>query len=423
MKKYIILIGIFQFVLSGLSVAQWTPINTGLGSHNPTSMYGWDGIDVVWLATAGGGVFKTLDNGDNWININGDLANLFVNDIKPFGTGTSMFVSTEGGPFFTMDEITYTNVTSTGLTNTDINYFGYGFGNVVIYAICTDSGGVFWGNDWAGPWNAASNGLSGNSLKVNALYYAELNNAHYVAIATDDGVFFADSTYNLWTQKINGLSGAALTVKEITGLGSGNFIATHGGLFRSSDLGDNWIPMVPNHKFNTVSIVPSALSPFGWVVFAFGVNGYYSLDFTNFVSIDLTGITGEITCLATTSTHLLIGVNDGTESGSMYRRPLDQILAIEDINSAVPQEYSLGQNYPNPFNPITTIKYQIPELSFVTLKVFDVLGNEIETLVSEEKSIGTYEITWYAEILPSDVYFYTLQAGDFIETKKMVLMK
>jgi len=99
-------------------------------------------------------------------------------------------------------------------------------------------------------------------------------------------------------QKINGLSGAALTVKEITGLGSGNFIATHGGLFRSSDLGDNWIPMVPNHKFNTVSIVPSALSPFGWVVFAFGVNGYYSLDFTNFVSIDLTGITGEITCLA-----------------------------------------------------------------------------------------------------------------------------
>jgi hypothetical protein len=90
---------------------------------------------------------------------------------------------------------------------------------------------------------------------------------------------------------------------------------------------------------------------------------------------------------------------------------------------SIPKSFFIHQNYPNPFNPSTTIKYQIPELSFVTIKVFDVLGNEIETLVSEEKPSGTYEITWYAENLPSGVYFYRLQAGDFIQTKKMVLMK
>ena len=66
---------------------------------------------------------------------------------------------------------------------------------------------------------------------------------------------------------------------------------------------------------------------------------------------------------------------------------------------------------------------EAPELSFVTLKVFDVLGNAVETLVNEEKNVGTYEITWYAKQLPSGIYFYRIQAGNFVETKKMVLMK
>ena len=85
--------------------------------------------------------------------------------------------------------------------------------------------------------------------------------------------------------------------------------------------------------------------------------------------------------------------------------------------------YSLEQNYPNPFNPSTTIKYQIPELSFVTIKVYDVLGNEITTLVNEEKPAGNFEVEFNASNLTSGIYFYRIQAGDFVETKKMVLMK
>jgi hypothetical protein len=85
--------------------------------------------------------------------------------------------------------------------------------------------------------------------------------------------------------------------------------------------------------------------------------------------------------------------------------------------------YLLEQNYPNPFNPSTKIKYWIQQSSNVTIKVFDILGNEIETLVNEEKPVGTYEITWYAEDLPSGFYFYTINAENFVETKKMILMK
>jgi len=95
---------------------------------------------------------------------------------------------------------------------------------------------------------------------------------------------------------------------------------------------------------------------------------------------------------------------------------------VENTNIAL-LNFSLYQNYPNPFNPLTKIKYQIPELSFVSIKVYDVLGNEITTLVNEEKTIGSYEVELNAMSLPSGIYFYRLQAGDYIETKKMVLLK
>jgi outer membrane protein assembly factor BamB len=105
------------------------------------------------------------------------------------------------------------------------------------------------------------------------------------------------------------------------------------------------------------------------------------------------------------------------------------LIAIRDTGASLVNvnpfiyENTLDQNFPNPFNPTTKIKYSLPQTSQLIIKVFDILGNEIETLVNEEKSLGTYEITWYAENLPSGVYFYRLQAGNFIETKKMVLMK
>ena len=102
------------------------------------------------------------------------------------------------------------------------------------------------------------------------------------------------------------------------------------------------------------------------------------------------------------------------------------ITAVDDdsqIDVKVPRNYVLEQNHPNPFNPTTKIIYSIPKESNVIISVYDLLGREIEKLVKEEKSRGTYELTWSAENLPSGVYFYRLQAGSFVETKKMLLLK
>ncbi len=85
--------------------------------------------------------------------------------------------------------------------------------------------------------------------------------------------------------------------------------------------------------------------------------------------------------------------------------------------------YELYNSYPNPFNPATTIKYQTPNVGFVTLKVYDVLGNEVTTLVNERKEEGRYQITFDASALSSGVYIYQMRINDFIDTKKMILMK
>ena len=96
-----------------------------------------------------------------------------------------------------------------------------------------------------------------------------------------------------------------------------------------------------------------------------------------------------------------------------------------DIN--LPTRFQLEQNYPNPFNPVTFIKYQLPHKSFVTLKVFDILGKEVETLVNEEKDAGFYQLSFDASFasggLTSGVYFYTLQTENYSTTKKMILLK
>ena len=110
----------------------------------------------------------------------------------------------------------------------------------------------------------------------------------------------------------------------------------------------------------------------------------------------------------------------GTEGG-VWRRPLSEMTSVEGLSTELPTRFSLGQNYPNPFNPSTTIPFSVPSKAFVSLKVFDALGREVSSLVSEELSAGTHSRQWSAVGLASGIYFYRLQAGNVVEPRRLIL--
>ena len=120
---------------------------------------------------------------------------------------------------------------------------------------------------------------------------------------------------------------------------------------------------------------------------------------------------------AVTGTAVTGGTNDGVWKYT------DVLNGVNPNNTTTPSNFVLEQNYPNPFNPSTTINYSIPKSSFVTLKVYDVLGNEVKTLVNEQQSVNNYSITADFSNLTTGVYYYTLKAGDFTSTKKLMLIK
>jgi hypothetical protein len=113
----------------------------------------------------------------------------------------------------------------------------------------------------------------------------------------------------------------------------------------------------------------------------------------------------------------------GTFGRSIFRRPLSEVLTSVKKEETTPKEFSLSQNYPNPFNPKTTITFSITKESYVTLKVYNVLGEEVRTLLSEEQPLGEHNIAFDASALPSGVYFYRITAGKLMATQKMVLLR
>ena len=102
------------------------------------------------------------------------------------------------------------------------------------------------------------------------------------------------------------------------------------------------------------------------------------------------------------------------------------VTGINNLNTPV-KDYKLMQNYPNPFNPTTTIQYSVPQNSFVTIILYDVLGKAVKTLVNEEKATGNYAVTFNAKSgsrrISSGIYFYRFQSGKFVDTKKMILLR
>ena len=119
-------------------------------------------------------------------------------------------------------------------------------------------------------------------------------------------------------------------------------------------------------------------------------------------------------------------VDAGTYTYRLMQKDYDGTFAYSqevEVEISLPLEYSLDQNYPNPFNPTTTISYSIPADNFVSIKLYDVLGNEVITLVNEQKQAGKYEMLFNASSIASGVYYYQINSGTFTQTRKLMLLK
>lgn len=132
-------------------------------------------------------------------------------------------------------------------------------------------------------------------------------------------------------------------------------------------------------------------------------------------------LSANIFFLNSTKGWIVTGPNNS--AGKIFRTTTGGTQKVIENSNLVPDNFSLSQNYPNPFNPATNIKYDLPKNGFVTVKIFDILGKEIETLVNEKQTPGTYEVNWNASRYPSGVYFYRLVTDGFTDTKKMILLK
>ena len=209
-------------------------------------------------------------------------------------------------------------------------------------------------------------------------------------------------------------------------------------------LGFIWVTTDGGNVWNTTSlespgtkITALAVDPV-WtnIVYAGGVHADNSFAF--FFSKDAgqnwTDVSATITeILAGVSSIAVAHIGVGTDSSRTYAFigtlgtgvwmfSTDNITSVENPESS-PESFQLYQNYPNPFNPTTKIKYRIANRGFVSLKVYDVLGNEVSTLVDEEKPAGNYEVEFNASKLTSGVYFYRIQAEGFTATKKLIIIR
>ena len=406
--------------------AQWIPVNNGLPDFSPSTIINW--VDTMVVSTYGGGIYLSYNQGENWSEMPGTLPNLFVNNIMyRGGQFDPIAVSTEGGPFISVNG-DYIDCNGTGLSNTSVSFWS-GIGESLPYIgdaiIGTNGSGVF-GCQYTSPfiydWFPANAGLSANALFVNdGIAIGEDG----VVIATNDGIYMVEGDEMEWTAYSNGLSGNALNVNSLNYLGLW-IISTDGGLYYAQYLADTWQPILADEKFNLSFYINTELSPSGFMVYAFGENGYYTQDFETWNQMDFGDIEGEVTAAAADQENVYIGFTmnkkDGKASGGLYKKPIEQfIVGIED-NAYLSEAAVLNQNYPNPFSKSTEITFIVTDASDVCIKIHNVLGNEIQNITKKCNMAGIHSIQYDASHLKKGIYFYTLIINEkFIETKRMII--
>ena len=358
--------------------ASWTEITEGLTAKriNTFGVYHSDTGDTIIFAGNYGGIFYSTNNGNNWIEVSSGLPeNKWVTSFA-FNDDILFTGLYYGGVYLSIDDsISWAEA---GLSEKNVNALIVTPDGVNLFA--GTQGSIFRSTDNGTSWSEVNSGLPDVGTVYHFAIIPDGLGGLNLFAGTWGGVFLSTNNGTSWTKA--GLTGTptnALVVSD-TNLFAGSW---SGGVYLSSDNGSRWTD----------------------------------------VSTGLTD--NNVHSLIIKDSYLYAGTDNG-----VWRRPLAEMITAVESSYELPLNFNLEQNYPNPFNPTTTIKYSIPSVIStegrnlkVTLKVFDVLGKEVATLVNEEKQVGTYELTWNAANLPSGVYFFRLQAGSYVQTRKMILLK
>jgi photosystem II stability/assembly factor-like uncharacterized protein len=383
----------------------------------------------LFAGTYYGGVFLSTNNGTSWTPVNHGLTDTVVHCLA--ASGTNLFAGTDRRGLFrsTNNGTSWAAIGSpptilaalpqfTALVASDSNLFAGA--NYLSIRPLEWGGAVSHSTDNGATWVFPNLGRS--MMFVRALAVSGTN----IASGWNDGVFLSTDNGTNWTPISSGLTDSDVWCLAFHG--TDLFAGTRGGsVFRWTNNGTAWtaassgLPKTPIFCFavnDTDLFVGTGASG----VFLSTDNG------TTWTAVN-SGLTDtSINCLAVNNSSLFAGTDNG-----VWRRPLSEMVSIDDTKGGLPAAFSLQQNYPNPFNPSTTINFELPRSSDVRLSVFDLLGREVSVLVNERRDAGVHEVKLSAKGgsasggdgvgLSSGVYFYRLQAGDFVQSKKLLLLK
>lgn len=336
--------------------------------------------NIIYAGTYGEGIYKSIDNGTNWSQINIGLSDKKIWSIAVDPTNPMIvYTATDNnGVYKSADG---------GLQWVEVNYLAYGSYRILINP--TNSNILYVGS-YADIQQSSNAGSSWSDLAGN------FSNEYIVALAFKEGspntIYFGGGGINSWDGTI------------------------YGGIYRMTLDGTTWYKLVDKVYSTDIVINPDITSE---IYSSTRNDGIYctrnSGDVWFKINNGLPSLVVDDLCISGNSVFAAL------RYGSVWKT--NTVTNVDNNDELISGNYFLSQNYPNPFNPTTTISYSIPKTQFVTLKIYDVLGKEVASLVNEEKLSGNYEIKFNGSSLPSGVYFYRLSAGNFTQTKKLLLLK
>jgi photosystem II stability/assembly factor-like uncharacterized protein len=345
----------------------WQPINTGIDLANDNAYYGFAESGGFLLAGAGGpGVVRSNDGGDTWTTATGtSTAPAYAIAADPGGA----YIGTLGTVMKSTDDGASWSALNTGFLPYATVFALWKNGDIMLAG---STGGGKRSTDGGTTWTAT---MSGYPTLGSSFAYARVDTTIFLAHSA--GVYASLNGGESWTSRSTGIA-FGNPARSIVAVGTDLCVGTNSGVYKSSDMGVHWNP------------INEGLPP-GMQVSSLAQDGSY--------------------------------LYAGTEYHGVWKRPLPEITAVVGYNDQFPDAPQLLQNYPNPFNPETVIRYSLVVSGYVSLKVYNVVGQEIAVLVDGVREAGRHDVQIDAAQWPAGVYFYQLRTGHYSEKKKMMLMK